>query len=268
MQLCADLGSEYEATFSVLQNAASNSSRITYNNMHGYTWYGDEGLSERNPVGVTVPLETARNSAEDVVKAMGIDLTVAQVRYADLSSSFDFDADNIERQAYVFYFTREVNGIQSTYDTHDGTDVEAEDKYGNILPYERLTILSDDSGIIFFEYVSHSKVTEIKNDNVKIKSFEDIYEIFKDSFETKYVLTDNLEFKKVTYNITRIALGLSRVRIKDSTSEYMLLPVWDFFGTKETQSYDGTTYKDSFLDFSLLTINAVDGSVINRGLGY
>jgi hypothetical protein len=47
----------------------------------------------------------------------------------------------------------------------------------------------------------------------------------------------------------------------DSNDEYMAIPVWDFIneGSGEYNSGRASTY---------LTINAIDGSVINRDLGY
>ena len=51
----------------------------------------------------------------------------------------------------------------------------------------------------------------------------------------------------------------------------LLVPVWDFFGTRKTETeYDGESYSDTtdYPTWSYLTINAVDGSIIDRSLGY
>ena len=50
----------------------------------------------------------------------------------------------------------------------------------------------------------------------------------------------------------------------------MLVPVWDFFGNYERtlNEGEGPADKDTERYNSLLTINAVDGTVIDRGLGY
>ena len=51
----------------------------------------------------------------------------------------------------------------------------------------------------------------------------------------------------------------------------LLVPVWDFFGSRKIDSeYDGETYSDTtdWPTWSFLTINAVDGSIIDRSLGY
>ena len=74
----------------------------------------------------------------------------------------------------------------------------------------------------------------------------------------------------MTVQIDRITLGYMRVYEPASDSRSgVLVPVWDFFGSRElvTNSTDaGYTYHTP--GESWLTVNAVDGTVINRALGY
>lgn len=100
----------------------------------------------------------------------------------------------------------------------------------------------------------------------------DIYE--------KMMLIKNADYmenaKELTYKIDRIVFGYTRIyEPKSDSRSGVLVPVWDFFG-----SYEGTykeeaeweTGSENFLYApqyeSYLTINAIDGSVIDRGLGY
>ena len=50
---------------------------------------------------------------------------------------------------------------------------------------------------------------------------------------------------------------------KNNPLEYILTPVWDFFGSRTTD-YGEFAYTD----YSLCTINATDGTVIDRKYGY
>ena len=52
---------------------------------------------------------------------------------------------------------------------------------------------------------------------------------------------------------------------KDSFDTGLLVPVWEFLGKAK---YKIDTYGNNTTDVSLLTINAIDGSVINMSLGY
>ena len=64
--------------------------------------------------------------------------------------------------------------------------------------------------------------------------------------------------RRLVFN--NITLGMMRVAKKDSSNEYYYLPVWDFIG-HYGESNGGT-------EMSFLTINAIDGSLVDRGLGY
>lgn len=60
-------------------------------------------------------------------------------------------------------------------------------------------------------------------------------------------------------------------RLLTHTQVLCMIPVWDFFGSMTSESeYNGETESNTSKDpnESFLTINAVDGSIINRNLGY
>ena len=64
-----------------------------------------------------------------------------------------------------------------------------------------------------------------------------------------------------------------RIRIRDEEA-YMLIPVWDFIGdwsytvnTIDTEGNNSSTI-NSCNGVSFLTVNAIDGSIVNRYLGY
>ena len=64
-------------------------------------------------------------------------------------------------------------------------------------------------------------------------------------------------------HIDRIELGYMCMQMKDDPARYQLIPVWDFFGT---YSVSGEVY--SHYMEPRVTINAVDGTVIDRNYGY
>ena len=84
---------------------------------------------------------------------------------------------------------------------------------------------------------------------------------------------DNMQYENSrVYNIDRIVLGYARI-YEPSTDAHtgILIPVWDFFGSMTSESeYNGETESNTSKDpnESFLTINAVDGSIIDRNLGY
>ena len=66
----------------------------------------------------------------------------------------------------------------------------------------------------------------------------------------------------VTINIDSVKLRYTRISEKDSFDTGLLVPVWDFIGTKTDQ------YGNEVHGAILMSINAIDGSVIDRNLGY
>ena len=56
-----------------------------------------------------------------------------------------------------------------------------------------------------------------------------------------------------------------RVHEKDSMYTSLLIPVWDFIGTTTP---GGKPMDDNAEEYVLLTVNAIDGSIIDRTLGY
>ena len=75
-------------------------------------------------------------------------------------------------------------------------------------------------------------------------------------------------------NIERIELGLMRIA-QPGSDEYLVVPVWDFYGStilsSERASYTDEEYWQKINHFygrSFLTVNAIDGSIIDRKMGY
>ncbi len=95
--------------------------------------------------------------------------------------------------------------------------------------------------------------------------FDQIKKIFENMILTKYGASGTEEAESASINITGIRLGLARVTEQNNNAYGLLVPAWDFFGVYDT----GNGYPIGYDGFeSLLTINAVDGSIIDRQIGY
>ena len=64
-----------------------------------------------------------------------------------------------------------------------------------------------------------------------------------------------------------IELGLARIRIKDSDEEYYYVPAWTFKGNNAMNFGSGKVEMEDYM-VNLMTVNAIDGTVINTALGY
>jgi CDP-diacylglycerol pyrophosphatase len=90
-----------------------------------------------------------------------------------------------------------------------------------------------------------------------------------------YALNDRIIKREFTIN--EIRFGYAKIARQDNPNQYLLVPAWDFFGTcKDTMAAnisdpnydkDNASIENNFRQ-SFMTINAIDGSAINRNLGY
>lgn len=126
-------------------------------------------------------------------------------------------------------------------------------------------------GILSFKWEMPCTVTELVTDHAALMSFEEIKGIAgmmlpRLAEETAGTGGKDAYGKAYSAEIHRVNLTLMRIRDKYSNLG-RVVPVWDFWGTVSEASPDslGEAGKP---DRVLLTLNAVDGSVIQRSLGY
>jgi hypothetical protein len=235
-------------------------------------------------------IELSLREAEDIAKVtisdLGLDMNITakgstiQENRALFEQGVKYDE---MPQCYVFYFTRNISGIQTTYESQS-VEASSEDMYAEPWQYESIEVCVNDSGILELYWVSPTQVTETVNENAALLPFDTIQDIFREQIGINSVYTgtgyadESVTFERTT-NITRITLGMMRIREKN-TRDYLFIPVWDFFGSytdKYPDDYEDTV--DLGLDenneitfdtfaHSFLTINAMDGSLIDRDLGY
>lgn len=126
---------------------------------------------------------------------------------------------------------------------------------------EAVSVAVNDSGIVDFYYLSPLSVDETVVEKSRIKSFQEI----RDTFE-KMVVIENASQEQdgtenVSVKVTDVKLIYTRISEKDSFDTGLVVPVWNFEGTIiDEYGYEKTG--------NVLSINAIDGSVINQELGY
>lgn len=119
-------------------------------------------------------------------------------------------------------------------------------------------------------WVSALRVLRTENENVRMLAFPEILEIFKKQVPMNFYLDpaeDGQPETKCGVWIGEIRLSMMRVNKPDS-DEYWILPVWDFIQYGTPDDIGKGNRKHFYRDSSMLTVNAIDGSVINRYVGY
>jgi uncharacterized protein (DUF2164 family) len=207
----------------------------------------------------------ARTKAEQYVAEMGIDyMSVSSVSKGERS--------------YSFYYTRTYNGLQETYvGGFIGTTTTAVD-YGPAIflwDPEYLYMEIQDGRAVKVEWHNSTEITNVDNENVQTKPWEEIQEIFKTQMD--YLLTpepiskgnqSSVFFEETEVHINSIELGLTKILMKDSKDDYKLIPTWNFMGHETGALFpaeEGIIYGAVKC---FITINAIDGTIIDRGLMY
>lgn len=232
--------------------------------------YGEEvRFTEIQDEPVTISKEEAIRMADDFLTRMGM----GDFQYYDgglynesLDLRYKSDLDEIGyRKEYILSYMRNIDGAFVTFEA-GGKHEEGwnGDNYvKKDWSIESIEIRINDAGIVGFDYYSPLTIMETVVDQSNMKSFEEV----RSTFETMVAVTNALdpewrEDGSVTIEIDRVILGYARISEADSYDTGLMVPVWDFKGKKTNPYGYSTTYG------SVMTINAIDGSVIDRTLGY
>ena len=197
------------------------------------------------------------------------------------------------------YYAPTVNGIpvpgarQDTTQTHDGTVYQdcwywcyaaSEESNPDTVAWELENIYLDvgRDGILSFDWTAPSTQPVVQQAQSALLPFEEIAsvantmlpEVIVGPKETPLTQLDQYNgFEtRMDVDITKVSLSLMRIRDKGSL-QGTIVPVWDFWGTLDWYDAEPNAYgyqeKGMNYDFQpMLTLNAVDGTVVNRQLGY
>ena len=166
--------------------------------------------------------------------------------------------------AHKFIYTRSIAGTPIAYDDMSAQTTFSE-AYSKIWSVEHIEIQISDQGISTLKWDGAIKLVDVVNGSVLLKPFDEILE----NAAMQLKLINPYQDVNTTYGVnifvSQIRLGYMRVHEKDSTNTSLLIPVWDFIGTTNPS---GKTIGDNDKEYVLLTVNAIDGSIIDRTLGY
>lgn len=230
-----------------------------------------EELAEYTDMPVTITAEQAKDQADTLLDRLQLtDFKCFENElYCELpNDQRDENGKYGYRRVYVLKYLRNIDGV---FINNEGvgkfTDGWVGDDYvKKMWTGENIEILVNDEGIVGFYYNGPVEIIETVADQVSMKSFDDI----KDIFEQMVVVTNAQEGmleegEQVRIKIDRVILRYTRISEADNFDTGLLVPVWDFMGSI-TSAYGEKDYGNS--DVCVLTINAIDGTVIDRELGY
>lgn len=228
--------------------------------------------------GQNMSLAQARILAENLAATFGQDFYLARTAKVEANETVQARMEGNSADsgfsgpwAYWFCFTRCVAGIPVTLtDTAAFEDPEnvRDQPYASGPKEEKLICVVDQGRIVHAELTNPWTVGGIIQENVVLLPFDDVLRIFGSiaplsiQHEEGDVEKNHLTYAN-SWHITEIRLGYMPVLVKDGSGTWELRPVWDFFGIRTMSfSYDDRPCKVA------LTIDAIDGTVIDRNYGY
>lgn len=221
---------------------------------------------------LNISREDARKIAEEKVEKLDLGYSLYDSDYAVFCHGESGATEKgMVDAGYIFYFTRTLDHVPVTYEMSYGGAVEDMDSTLKPWSYERCEVIVGNGGIQKVELLNPYDVGGVQTENVELMDFESIIKIYKQMMEVSNADIVNYEAER-TYHIRDIKFGYTRIYDPAADNHSgILVPVWDFFGGFDAKDLEeGNEVKSSgeHSTQSFMTINAIDGSVINRDLGY
>ncbi len=167
------------------------------------------------------------------------------------------------RNVYRFTFLRKLDQVfvnnLSGFKFNEGW--QGNEHVKKMWESETIVVTVNDSGITDFYYLSPLTIDKTLVEKSRIKSFEEIRGTFEQMVVIENADKDSESEGSVAVKVTDVSLVYTRISEKDSFDTGLIVPVWNFNGTV-TDSYGEKKTG------TVLSVNAIDGSVINQTLGY
>lgn len=210
-----------------------------------YQTLSDDGSYSRK---IKISKKEAIDKAEKLVSAEYPEMTFRKI-YPSAGSD-GFGEDDVE-YAWKCFFTRSIGNAEVSFEDHE---IMTEELHTVPILYETISVIVNEEGIIGFEYDFPLQEEEMISENAKLMPIEDVLAIAKQYFSAQYY--DDLV-------ISDMKLSYTRIDKQNDKGHYYYVPVWDFYG--KTSMIDPGTDLEIY---SFLTINALDGTIIDRTYGY
>ena len=251
-----------------------------------YIWNSSNPLDiylpaiERGEFKIQLPersIEDAQAYAEQLLADIGItDFTCVVARIAPLIPRFFNEQQDVCPCAYELLFTRQVAGVNVTYNDVQSSGGELRDRpvdspdYTPIWDYEYIQLFVDDAGVLYMSYNQPHEVTEIVTESAEILSLEEAVASFERMIGYQYAAyeTGQRELCDDAYLcIDEIRLGLTRIAEKNAQEQGYLVPSWTFFGHYKLSDFRPDGYGHHGTE-AILIVNALDGSIIDPDRGF
>lgn len=179
---------------------------------------------------------------------------------------------------YWVQCVRIVSSVKTTYSKEITQAANPSEQFSPEWWYESVDFWIDKNGIFGFNWIAPISIGEIIVEDARLLPFNSIIEIYTKMVNTQYAATMNITEPDLKYGATlqdqydidRITLTLQRIQEPDVWDSALLVPVWNFYGINtKTEVEDYQEFNElHYTRESMLSINAIDGSIIDIHKGY
>ena len=208
----------------------------------------------------------ARRLVEEALTVFGnTHYEIVSVRPADQGIRDQFNSETgIDDGSFNISLRPVYEGIPVyEWNSYYGSDTAAQKaglSYSHSVVKERIFAGVQNGRLGSLTWIDPLEVLAVENENVPLLPFDRIMEIF----EKQVFMNIYLDNGQRTIKVTDVYFSYRCVKKRDS-DDYYLLPAWDFVG------YDTifeSLKKRHSISESILSVNAIDGSILNDLLGY
>ena len=190
--------------------------------------------------------------------------------YKESLQSCALNAQGDVRIYYTLNYCRNISGVLVTHDVP--STFVTDEAWGPQWVHEDIVLSVMPEGIGSFSWNSPYKVTNVMAKNSSMLPFSDISSIFKKMilYENEQLFDSadiNSGLSQLEFVVTKVTLSLQRIIEKNNIDNGLLVPVWNFYGVQIGRSKDGLEIALK-KDTPFVSVNAVDGSIIDLARGY
>ncbi|MBR4905836.1 MAG: hypothetical protein IKZ44_03200 [Clostridia bacterium] len=212
--------------------------------------------------------ETAQAYLSERFDTVLVPMSISRMEDADGADGRLYDQSHT---TYTVEFLPQYNGICCfPGETEHGSDTARQaagyaSDYSQQLPRERVEVYLYDGEVVGFTWYAPMEIQSTENENVTLLPFPKVMEIFRSHVFMNYYLDklDGVESED-TITVRKVRLCYALIRKADS-EDFYLMPVWDFALDAAWLSEDGAWHYETAC---VLSINTVDGSLVDRQIGY
>lgn len=272
------MGRDRAAWFRLFQYPDGNGSQITFDNSdYGFGCYNTftpyQGADAER---IDMTYEEAKASAEEFVRTIDGEDSNLVLCESGVGCEIGTLANYTEEtspQAYTFTFARSYEGAAvKPVDFMRGNSAVI--GYSRRVFPEELFVVIDNEGIRKADWLNHTEPFETVSKDMPLLDFKTIRQIFERhcAHEFSWVPGDDgyPSDIRITFIVKKIEFNMMVVPEKENPGVCITVPVWDFIGDMEyDREFDLNGNRiEGQKDASILTINAIDGTIINREQGY